>query len=411
MGLPYFISRPDDGSVITYCRIYHYCSAAVIGGGSLGEALLLPSLLLPLARLVHGEGLVFGALAGPLAHRLLVDVVEAEAAELALAPLLDDPGGGEVAGGPAALLQLAGAEGDAVEPLGGVVGRGRVVGVEGRVAQVEAVEQVVGEGLGGDDAVLDAADEGELEHGGHVADVGDEDAGGVEDVDALLDAALGVLVGDAHGRRHLARHARHRARLGRLGLARADADAPHGVEQRALAGVGHADHEGAQARQRVRARGALLDQLQEVRDGLGLAVVGEEDMGAAHAGLLLLLLQEAAPGFPPGVVFPEQSLLLLLEALGGLVKGQVGLCVDDDAVAAGEGGLEEGVGRGQGHAAVAALDDEGDVGQDALHGGQGAAVVAQEVGAHDGRGDVKGLARDELGRGRGGRRRSRRRHC
>lgn len=54
---------------------------------------------------------------------------------------------------------------------------------------------------------------------------------------------------------------------------------------------------------------------------------------------------------------------------------------------------------GEGEAEVAALEDEGDGGQDRLDLVGAGLVVAEEVGLGDGVGDAEGFARDEAGGG------------
>ena len=64
--------------------------------------------------------------------------------------------------------------------------------------------------------------------------------------------------------------------------------------------------------------------------------------------------------------------------------------------------FQQGVPRGDGHAKVAALDDQADVGQALAHAGEGGVVVAEEVGAREGGRDLEGLAGLEGGVGGGG---------
>lgn len=279
--------------------------ARTLGRGSLGRIPGLALVLLAVAGLVQAQRtLPVRILPSPSALRQgpLGGVVEGEAAEVAGAPLVDDPVGGVLGRGDAALEQLAGADGDgAEEPLHVVRGLAERP-VERGVAEVQVEQQVVGEGLGGDDAVLDGADERELEHllnrlrvrreharrvvhvhapavvGRRLVAVGEEGGAGRrrERRDSRVVRAGGE---DAHGAAHLPRDARVRARARRLGQ-------PHALEaqrvqQRRLARVRHADHEHAQAQGRVVRRRALLDGVEEARHEARVAVVRERDVGPA----------------------------------------------------------------------------------------------------------------------------------
>lgn len=348
------------------------------------------------------------------------DVVEAEAAEEAGAPLLDEPDGGGEARGPAALDELSDADGEGVEEGGGVVGGlGVEVRVEARVDAVEAEEEVVGDDVGGHDPVLDGADERELEHGLGLHDVVVEDAGGVDHEEALADVellraaaagsgvrimimimiivAIAVLLrgggrgrggDDADGGAQLARDARLDARLRGLdGVLHADV--AQDVEERRLAGVGQADDEGVQAGDGVVRGGAGPEGVEDARDGARLLDVGEQDahrprLGGVGHGRVPRVLPLGEPPLEPG-------------GLGPPLYREMRLGVHDEAVDARQLVLEDIVARRQRHAAVAALDHEPDVRERLAHVVERISVVAYEVGLRDIRRDLEDLARDERG--------------
>lgn len=367
----------------------------------------LAGLLVALARLAEAELLL------ALGVDLLEDgvegvggeVVEAEAAEEAVAPLLDDPDGGADEGGAAALDELAGAQGDGREEGVDVVGGlGAEVRVQGRVEQVEAEEEVVYHDLGRHDPVFHGPDERQLEHRLGLLDVAVEDSRGVDYEDALADVegvgvaaapVRGVVIergggrgrggDDAHGLAHLARDADLGARARGLGGV-LHASVAEGVEERRLAGVGQADDEGAEAEDGVVGGGAGLEDVDEARDGPRVLDVGEEHVGRLGRPRRVHLV--------PGALPPREQLL----GLGGprlLGRREMRLGVHDDALARRQRRLEDPAARRQGHAAVAALDDEPDVREHLAHLVERLAVVADEVGLGDLPRDLEDLARDE----------------
>lgn len=119
---------------------------------------------------------------------------------------------------------------------------------------------------------------------------------------------------------------------------------------------------------------------------------------------MLLAREHTAAGKAPGVEVPQQLPLLLEDALAVAARREeVGLGVHDDAVAAREGGFEERVRGGYGDAAVAALEDQAYAGEDLAHGGEGADVVAEVVGARQrGRHFEDGARREDAALGCGG---------
>ena len=56
------------------------------------------------------------------------------------------------------------------------------------------------------------------------------------------------------------------------------------------------------------------------------------------------------------------------------------LCIDDEALDVGEGGLEERIAGSERDAVVAAFEDEVDLGEERLHFGETGGMVAEEVG-------------------------------
>lgn len=212
--------------------------------------------------------------------------------------------------------------------------------------------------------------QGHLHHRLPVVDVRLEDARRVDDEDARGHAA-GLVPGldDAHRRAHLARHAGLVSRLGRLGLPPLRSRASQRVEERALPDVGHADDEGAQARERV---GGLRGLLEPSDEGV-------------RGGLLVLVPEDG-----PVAVYPLQGILG-----APAVASEVGLGVDDEALTAGEGALEVRVMRGEGKSEVAAFEDEGDGWEDRLYLVRAGLVVTKKIGLGDRVGDSEGVARDE----------------
>lgn len=365
---------------------------------SLRSMSLLPRRLLPLLRLAQTQRLAFLAgqrLRRPSPQALLADLVQPEAAQVALAPLLHDPVGRLLLARHAALRQLARAQGHRVEELHDVVGRRAQLRVEAGVAPVQVEEQVVSHRGGGHEAVLDAADQRQLEHGLDVGDVRDEDARRVDHEDALLDARGPVLRDHAHRRAQLARHPRLRPRA--RGFRPPHAHPPQRVQQRRLPRVRHPDYQRPQPRQRVRRRRALLDRRDQLADRAPVQLVREHDLrppaSSSPSSFSMYVCAAARRG--ARVQVAQQALLGVEPAVGGGRGAQVGLGIHDDAVAGGERGLEQRVGRGQRHAAVAALEHQADVGQGLAHRRQRARVVAQEVRPHDRRRRLEHGARHE----------------
>lgn len=346
---------------------------------------LFPCFLFPLLGLAHTQGLlVFPGqrLGPPCPQALFAHIVQPKASQIPFAPLLHHPVGRLLLARHPALEQLARAHGHAVEELPDVVGGRTQLRIEARVPQVQPKEQVVGDGLGGDQAVLHAADERELEHGLDVADVRDEHPRRVDDKHALVDTARHVLRDHAHRRRQLARDARLRARPRRL--RQLHAHAPQRVQQRRLPRVRHPNNQRLHARQRLLGRRARLDRLDQLPHQPRAALVREHD------------LRRPGP-LPRGRELGEQVLLFFDPPVRGRRRAQVRLRVHDDAVAARERGLQERVRGRQRHPAVAALEDQADVRQHLAHRRERARVVAQVVGPRDGGRDLEDGAGHEAG--------------
>ncbi len=221
------------------------------------------------------------------------DLVQQELAQLPAPPFLQQPVSRSFVARHAALGYLASTRRHRRQQLMDVVGRLAEAPVQRRVPEVELEQQVVHECQGGDEAVADASDQGQLQHALGIRDVRDEHTRRVDEEDALTHSGVvvdseivrvgaGLAVYDANRSSQPACNAGLRSRLGRLALPHPAGPQP--VEQRALSGVGHADDQGLEPEERIRITSHPLDGGQQLAvAGFGGAVRArrEEDGGLA----------------------------------------------------------------------------------------------------------------------------------
>ena len=153
-------------------------------------------------------------------------------------------------------------------------------------------------------------------------------------------------------------------------------DVAQTVEEGGFADVGHPYDEETGAEE-VRCGGVILmgfREAQDLRDG-GFAMSAAEECGC---------------GFEPLCYY-----VFALSVGFGVIGPEVLLCVDYEAGAGGEGGLEKGVTGRDGEAVVAAFDDEVDGGEEGADLAEPGGVVAEVVGAGNGGEVLEGGARNE----------------
>lgn len=195
-------------------------------------------------------------------HRTLRNLIQHKPPQTPIPPLLNHPQRRRLQIRHSPFLQPPGLDGQRGEELRDVVCRGNVFGVDGGVVEVQVEEEVVCEGGGGDDGVLDAAAEGELEHGFGVLHVGHEHPRGIDEVDAF--PVFGAF-NDLHRGADLSGDAGLCAREGDFGLVHPDVS--QGVEERGFADVRHADDHHAGAGQGVFGGGVGLGEVEDAAHG------------------------------------------------------------------------------------------------------------------------------------------------